>query len=114
MIKRISRVGGQEDRATFLQVNEERLMSGSVAWGEDHFHRAIAKQVIVIRRGSLQEMPRQAGTIKILPDIAAAREPIRRESVFVLRALNDMERFRKTPGGASVIEVQMREQNVRN
>ena len=95
MVERIRRVNGQEDRAAFWQVDKERLMAGSMARGEDHSHRAVAKQVIVVRRGSFEEMPVQARAIEIFPDIAGAREPIRGKGILVFGSLNDMERGKR-------------------
>ena len=89
-------------------------MAGSVARRENHFHCAIAEQIVVVRRGSLQEMPAQARSIEVFPNIAGAREPVGCKSVLVLRALNDVERLREASRRACVIEMQMRKQHVRN
>src|SRR5580692_1071142 len=59
-------------------------------------------------------MPAEARSVEVFSDIGAGRKPIGCKSVLVLHALNDMERLRKTPGCAGVIEVKMRKQHVRN
>jgi len=89
-------------------------MAGSVARGENYFHCAIAEQIVMVRRGSIQEIPAQTRAIEIFPNIAAAREPVGCKSILVLRALNDVERFREASRRACVVEVQMRKQHVRN
>ena len=104
----VSLIDRQEDGSTFRQVDQERLVAGRVTWGEDHLHRAITKQVIVIRCSSLQEMPAPAGSIEVFQDIAGAREPVGRKCVLVFRALNDMEGLRETPCCAGVIEMKVR------
>jgi len=83
-------------------------MAGRVTRGEDHFHRAITKQIMVIRCSSLEEMPAQAGSIEVFPDVAGAREPVGRKCVLVFRALNDVEGLRETSCCAGVIEMKVR------
>src|SRR5271165_5775778 len=85
-----------------------------MARGKDHFHRAISEQIVIVRAWSLEEMPAQARSIEILPDIAADRKPIGSESVLVLRALDDVDCVRKAAGGARVIKVQMGKEDIGN
>ena len=89
-------------------------MTGRVTRGEDHFHRAIHKKVIVVSRGSLQEMPANPRSIEIFPDIAATGKPVGCISILVLLALDDMERLRKAPRRPGMIQVKMRKQDVGN
>src|SRR5260370_28788366 len=84
-------------------------MSHCMARRPDEDYRTVAIEVVEIAPGSLKDQPIEVGSVEVPADIRPAREPVWREGILILNALDDMDGFWKAPDRADMIEVQMRQ-----
>ena len=87
-------------------------MSWRVPRCKDGCQGAITVNVVEVVLRSIQELPFQSRTVKILSDVATAGKPVRREGIFIFRPLHDVRGIGEPSNGTRVVKVKVRLQDI--